>query len=251
MIYISIPVHSEARTIGILLWKIRKVMREFGRDYEIVVLDDASTDDTAEVLKRYERTLPLRVLRSEVRIGYAAALERLLRDAVERSSYPKRDVVVTLQGDFTENPDDLVPLVKAIEGGADLVAGTLDTNDTILPTPLRVSRWLAPFVLGRAFRKAPVSDPLSGLRAYRLVVLKKAFREGPGEQALLVSRGWGANLEILSRAAPHARRIEECPYRIRLNNRERESRFQAKGALKELISLRRTRWVEAVHGEGT
>jgi glycosyltransferase involved in cell wall biosynthesis len=80
VIHICIPVHDEAATIGILLWKIRKVMAEFGRDYEIVVLDDASTDGTAEVLERYRRVLPLRVERSGTRLGYGAATERLLRD---------------------------------------------------------------------------------------------------------------------------------------------------------------------------
>ena len=85
MIYITIPVHDEARTVGLLLWKIRKVMAEFERDYEIVVFDDASSDSSAELLQRYSRRLPLRVIRSETRVGYAAALERLLQDVVERS----------------------------------------------------------------------------------------------------------------------------------------------------------------------
>lgn len=242
MIYISIPAHNEARTLGILLWKIRKVLSEFGRDYEVVVLDDASTDDTAQVLAQYEKLLPLRVLREKTRLGYPAAMERLLRDAENRAPYPKRDVVVTLQADFTENPADLVPLVKAIEGGADVVAGTPDTRGKVLPRPLRVSRWLAPLVLGKAFRKAPVSDPLSGFRAYRVIVLRKIFRDESGDHPLRTTTGWGANLELLARAAPHARRIEETPYRIRLDARERESRFQPKGTLKELLSLRGTRW---------
>ena len=46
MIYITIPVHDEESTVGVLLWKIRNVMGEFGRDYEILVCDDASTDGT-------------------------------------------------------------------------------------------------------------------------------------------------------------------------------------------------------------
>ena len=47
LIYVCIPVHDEARTVGVLLWKIRNVMRELARDYELLVLDDASADDTA------------------------------------------------------------------------------------------------------------------------------------------------------------------------------------------------------------
>ena len=46
MIYICIPALDEARTIGVLLWRIRQVMEEFPRDYHVLVLDDGSTDDT-------------------------------------------------------------------------------------------------------------------------------------------------------------------------------------------------------------
>ena len=43
MIYICIPAYNEADTVGVLLWKIRRVMENFPRDYELLVLDDAST----------------------------------------------------------------------------------------------------------------------------------------------------------------------------------------------------------------
>ncbi|NIQ55975.1 MAG: glycosyltransferase, partial [Gammaproteobacteria bacterium] len=49
MIYISIPAHNEERTAGVVLWKVRQVMSEFGRDYEVLFLDDASTDRTPDV----------------------------------------------------------------------------------------------------------------------------------------------------------------------------------------------------------
>jgi hypothetical protein len=47
----------------------------------------------------------------------------LLREAVRRSEYPKRDVIVTLQADFSEEPDDLVALIKRMEAGADVAVG--------------------------------------------------------------------------------------------------------------------------------
>jgi glycosyltransferase involved in cell wall biosynthesis len=242
LIFVSIPVHNEARTIGVLLWKVRKIMAEFGRDYEILVLDDASTDETPQVLARYATSLPLRVVRTESRVGYGAALERLLREAVERSNYPKRDVLVTLQGDFTENPEDLVAMVKAIEGGADVVAGALLGSGEPQPRPIRVSKRIAPLLLGRAFSRAPVGDPLSGYRAYRVVVVKKAIREAEGTGALVTTSGWGANLELLARVAPHARRIEEAPVGVTYARRERESRFRAFPNLRALLALRRTSW---------
>ena len=242
MIYISIPVRDEERTIGVLLWKVRKVMAAFGRPYEVVVLDDASTDRTPQVLAGYDGVLPLHVIRSEKPLGYGAAVERLLGAIVARCPYPKRDVAITLQGDFTEDPQDLVGMVKTIEGGADLVVGIRLPHGRGVPASHRVSRWLAPLVLGKAFRGAPVRDPLSGFRAYRVIVLKKALRALDEGRNLVAADGWGANLELLSRAAPHARRIAEAPIAANFLRRERASRFRALPSLRGLVGLRRIVW---------
>lgn len=94
MIYVCIPAHNEASTVGVLMWKLRRVLGEFGRDYRIVVHDDGSTDGTGEVLARYRRTLPLTILRSGHRLGYAGSVDRLLRHVVAEAPYPKRDCAV-------------------------------------------------------------------------------------------------------------------------------------------------------------
>ena len=241
MIYVCIPAHNEERTIGVLLWKIRKVMREFGRDYEVLVLDDASTDETAKVLDRYRRVLPLRVLKEEHRAGYPSAVQRLLWEALDRTSYPKRDAAVLLQADFSESPDYIVPLLKALEGGADIVAGVVEQNGLPAPRAVRVARRMAPWVLGRAYGGAPVSDPLSGFRAYRLIVLKKAlaeFRGGP----FLETDGWASNVELLGLVAPYARRIAEAPLTLRYDVAARPSRLSAVRTLRGLLRVRRERW---------
>jgi dolichol-phosphate mannosyltransferase len=241
VIYICIPAHNEERTIGVLLWKVRKVMLEFGRDYEVLVLDDASTDGTSGVLDRYSRVLPLRVLKEEHRAGYPGAVQRLLRETLERTSYPKRDAAILLQADFTESPDDIVPLIKALEGGADVVAGMVGANGRPAPRVVRVARRMAPWVLGRAFGDAPVSDPLSGFRAYRLIVLKKALAEFRG-RPFLTTEGWASNVELLGLVTPHARRIVEAPMTLRYHVDGRPSRLSAVRTLRGLLRVRRERW---------
>jgi len=243
VIYITIPVHNEGSTIGVLLWKIRNVMGEFGRDYELLVLDDASTDSTGEVLKRYRRSLPLRVFRSEERLGYSRALERLIREAVERAPYPKRDAIVTLQGDFSEHPDHLVPLVKTLEGGADVVAGSLQQTEDGVPLRVRVARWAAPRILGESLKACPVSDPFCSLRIYRVIVLKKALRD-LGDSPLIPWPGWAGNVALLDLAVHHARRVEEVGLGLRYDIRTRRSRFRTFRTLRELSRLRgRLDWI--------
>lgn len=240
MIYICIPALDEAHTVGVLLWKIRRVMAGFPRDYHLLVLDDGSTDDTQERLEPYTRVLPLTLLRNERTMGYAAALERLCREAVALSTHPKRDVVVVLQADFTESPDDIPALVKRMEGGADVV-GTSVTEDE-RPELTRGARWgrrLLPWLLPRTALPSEAQDALSGFRAYRVLTLKRALADADGAP-LLRRGGRAANAELLAAVAPHARRVESAEVALRHDRRERPSRFQAWGTARELWEFRRT-----------
>jgi glycosyltransferase involved in cell wall biosynthesis len=245
VIYLCIPAHNEAPTIGILLWKIRKVMAEFGRDYEILVLDDGSTDDTREVLDRYRRSLPLRILTSGAApTGYAAAAERLLREASRLARYPKRDVVILLQGDFTEDPEAIVAMVKAVEGGADVVASHASSPASPrLPLALRLSAWVGRWLLGKPDASVPSeADPLSSLRGYRVMVLRRLFEAkapilGGGAGAGGDHR-WSVSAQLLALSLPHARRVESVPCRMEAAPRARPSRLQLVPALKSLLPLR-------------
>jgi glycosyltransferase involved in cell wall biosynthesis len=243
VIYVCVPTHNEASTIGVLLWKTRNVLGEFDRDYRLVVHDDASTDETPEVLQRYRSSLPLTILRSEERIGYGRSVELLLRHVLEEAPYPKRDCAVVIQADFTESPDDIVSLVKVLEGGADIVAGVPEEiRDE--GRNVRLVRWAARKFLRRLMGGSPVSDPLPGLRAYRVIVLKKAFREMEEEARLIRSDGWAANVELLGRLAPHARRIAEAPLHIRYDLQARPSRFKPWKTFLELAKLPTSLWAD-------
>lgn len=238
MIYIGVPAYNEASTAGVVLWKIRRVMGEFGRDYEILFLDDGSTDGTGQAVERYRRLLPLTVLRNDSRRGYAASVEAVLREAVCRSPYPKRDVAVILQGDFSEDPAAIVPLVKRIEGGADVVLAGVRNGPGGMggPRALRWARRVCGWARVRLGLPPDVADPFSGLRAYRIVTLKRAF-DAAGDGALLRTEGWTSNVELLARVVPFARRIDEEAAALRRDRLQRPARFRAWRLWRDLLRL--------------
>ncbi|MGH7505343.1 MAG: glycosyltransferase family 2 protein, partial [Longimicrobiales bacterium] len=240
MIYICIPAHNEEQTVGVVLWKVRQVMAELGRDYQLLVADDGSTDRTPAVLQPYTRVLPLTVYRTDTRRGYAAALELLLREALRRSEYPRRDVIIVLQADFSEDPQHVETLVKRIESGADIIASNTVYGGV---RPTRKYRW-GRAAMNRLLRRFAwperVRDPLAGLNAYRVATVKRALEERNGGR-LLQHEGWAANAELLKEAAPHARRVDVVELEHRRERLQREERFHFMPVFREVFALVRGR----------
>ena len=248
MIYICIPSYNEAPTIGLLLWKVRQVFAGFPREYQLLVLDDASSDATAEVLERYTRVLPLTVTRHRERLGYAASVEELLRQAVERTDRPKRDAAVLMHADFAHSPSFIPDLVRRIESGADIVVAETRLEGEPSRTR-RLVRRLAPVLLRGAVTVPGVSDVVSGFAIFRLVALRNAFRSGP--TPLLTTDGWAANAELYDRASRHARRVETIGAVERRDLRQRASRtgswdaavtvWRSRSRLRHLLEYERLR----------
>jgi dolichol-phosphate mannosyltransferase len=231
VIYFAIPAYNEERTVGVVLWKLRQVMAELGRDYQIIVVDDASTDSTPTVLSPYIRVLPLTVIRNTQRRGYSDSLELAIREVVRRSPYPKRDAVIALQADFTEDPDVVPAMIKRIEAGADVVATDAQIESTA-PRSIRWGRRFLRWLLRKPDWAAP-GDPLSGLRAYRVVALKRAL-DARGSTRLLTWDGVGANVELLAQTVPVSRRTDAVETTIKHHRLQRPSRFVFMTAWREV-----------------
>jgi hypothetical protein len=239
VLYLAIPAHNEAATIGVLLWRLRTVLAEFPREYEAVVYDDASNDSTSEILESYQRVMPLTVLRGEKQVGYAGAVDALVRHVVRDTRYPRRDAMLMLQGDFTDSPQLLPEFVKRFEGGTDIVVG--ERGRTVrrkAPLPvkrlLQVEPWLTRFLV----RAEGVRDLTSSYRLVRLSVLRDLLRN-VGESPVCAGDSRTANADFLMRTVPLARRVETVPVEPTWEVRLRETRVVA---MQDSMSLLKWAW---------
>ncbi len=200
------------------------------------MLDDGSDDTTAAVLEPYARVLPLTVLRHAQRLGYAAAVEALLRKAVDLTDRPKRDAAILMHADFAHNPQVIPDLVRRLESGADLVVaeGRLEGEHS---RGRRLVRRHGPALLRGVVSVPGVHDLLSGCACVRLVALRNAIRSQSGR--LLVTDGWAANAELYWRAGRYARRIETVPSVERHDLRSRPSRIEPWATAAGLWAARR------------
>ena len=232
MIYVCVPVHNEAPTVGLVLWKVRQVFTTFPREYQLLVCDDGSRDGTAELLASYAKVLPMSVVTHRERRGYARSLEELLTLALQRTDRPRRDCAIVLHADFSQSPDVMVELVRRLESGSDVVVAELLQARGRAPRAVLWARRWAP----RLLRVPGLRDALSGFVALRLIVWRHAQRRDAAP--LLTTDGWCANAELLARMLPHARRIEAVPAETRYDLVQRPSRTKP---LRQLVDAWRAR----------
>src|SRR6266851_1500884 len=114
---VVIPVRDEAPSIAELHRELTATLEAWGRPYEIIVVDDGSTDESFEMLSRIQLVDPrLRVIQLRGNFGQTAAFAAGFDHA--RGRY-----VVTSDGDLQNDPRDIPVLVDELERGADIVCG--------------------------------------------------------------------------------------------------------------------------------
>jgi dolichol-phosphate mannosyltransferase len=152
MISIVVPLFNEEENMSMLQAELRVALA--GRDYEIVFVDDGSTDRTVEQI---EAAPNVRVLRFERNTGQSAAMYAGLQAA-------RGAVAVLIDGDLQNDPADIPRLLDEISRGADLVCGyRAERKDTLLK---RLTSRIANFVRSR-FTKDYVRDTGCTLKAMR------------------------------------------------------------------------------------
>jgi len=151
-ISVVVPVYNEEDNVLTLQTEISRALS--GMDYEIVFVDDGSTDQTSEKIERGPR---IRVVRFEKNAGQSAATYAGLNAA-------RGETVILMDGDLQNDPADIPKLLAELARGADLVCGyRASRKDTIVK---RITSRVANFVRSR-FTGDGVRDTGCGLKAMR------------------------------------------------------------------------------------
>ncbi|OFW42379.1 MAG: glycosyl transferase [Acidobacteria bacterium RIFCSPLOWO2_12_FULL_67_14b] len=124
---IVIPVHNESPNIKPLYEELTQTLGQYGRSYELLIIDDGSTDDSFEQLAALQaRDSRLRVIRFRRNFGQTAAFAAGFAHARGR-------LVVTSDGDLQNDPRDIPAMVDLLEQGHDIVCGwRKDRKDTFV-----------------------------------------------------------------------------------------------------------------------
>jgi glycosyltransferase involved in cell wall biosynthesis len=164
MLSVVIPAYNEEENIPILYEKLKKVLDSLGEDYEIIFVDDGSTDGTYQRLKQLaEKDSRLKVIRFKRNYGQTAAMSAGFEHA-------KGDVIITLDADLQNDPEDIPLLLEKLEEGYHVVSGwRKDRKDPFLSRklPSMIANWLISKITG-----VHLHDYGCTLKAYRAEVVK-------------------------------------------------------------------------------
>jgi len=164
MLSIVIPIHNEERSILPLYDRLTAVLERLQRPYEVLFVDDASSDRSFELLANLvEIDGHLTVIRLRRNFGQTAALSAGFHEA-------QGEIVIAMDGDLQHAPEDIPALLEKIEQGYDIASGWRQhrvDNALLRKIPSRIANWMMAKASGVDLR-----DFGTTFKAYRAEVLK-------------------------------------------------------------------------------
>jgi glycosyltransferase involved in cell wall biosynthesis len=193
LISVIIPVFNEELTIGKVVKRLKVVLQKLGFKYEIIVVDDFSTDSSLELSSR--QGVKVYSLKKHMGKGYA------LRAGFAKA---KGEIITTIDSDGSHLPEELPSLLNPIiQNKADLVIGSRYLSQKPVAAKKLNAIGVQLFnLLIEVFTRAEVSDSQSGYRVMKSVVLMNMS---------LKSCGYEIESEMLVKTACQGFRVREVP----------------------------------------
>jgi glycosyltransferase involved in cell wall biosynthesis len=163
VISVVVPLLNEEHSLEALYHEIANALESLDQEFEVVFVDDGSTDGSLSVLARMHDELPnVVVIHLRRNFGKAAALQAGFLEA-------KGDLVVTIDADLQDDPAEIPKLLAKLDEGFDLVSGWKTRRNDPLARRIfsRIFNWSTGVISG-----VRLHDVNCGLKAYRAEVLQ-------------------------------------------------------------------------------
>src|SRR6266702_7358263 len=166
-ISIVVPVMNEEQSIAILFDKLSEQLDSLGQTYEVIFVDDGSTDNTFVELKKLHDEHPgiVRVVRFRRNFGKTPAL-------VAGFGRARGEIIFTMDGDLQDDPQEIPRYIEKLNEGYDLVSGwKFPRLDPISKTfPSRIFNWMVSTMTG-----VHLHDINNGFKAYRRELIQDPY----------------------------------------------------------------------------
>jgi dolichol-phosphate mannosyltransferase len=218
-VFVVLPAYNEAEGLPSLLERVQRVFAENNRSYHVIVVDDASSDDTPDIAVEYSQRMPVTLVQHIENQNLPGALRSGLTAAVGLAK--EGDVIVTMDGDDTHPPAFINPLLQKIQEGYDVVtASRYQPGSRVVGVPrFRVLMTYGAKLLFQTIMPIPgVRDYTCGYRAYRFNVLQETM-EHYGEE-FVSEKGFSCMADVLLKMRKFKYVFGEVPFLLRYDQKQ-------------------------------
>ena len=235
-VFVVLPAYNEEGGLPDLLSAIEQVFAINGREYHIIVVDDASTDSTAEIAREAAVELPLTLVQHKINQNLPGALRTGFETAIKFAE--EHDVIITMDGDNTHPPAIMNLLLQKIAEGYDvMIASRFQPGSRVCGVPS--SRVLTAFgarMLFKIIMPIPaVRDYTCGYRAYRANVLRDSMKYY-GDQ-WVTEKGFSCMVDVLLKMRRFNYVMGEVPMLLRYDQKEGASKMKVLQTIGQTIKL--------------
>lgn len=223
-IFVVLPAYNEAANLPSLLTKIQLTFAANGRDYHVILVDDASTDDTAAIASKATFKMPCTLVQHEVNQNLPGALRSGFTEANRMAV--DGDLIVTMDGDDTHQPGSINRLIQLIEDGFDVaIASRFQTGSRVVGVPpLRIFMAWAARMMFKVIMPIPgVRDYTCGFRAYRAIALRQAMNFYGDE--FISENGFSCMADVLLKMRRFKFQFGEAPMLLRYDQKQGGSKM--------------------------
>jgi glycosyltransferase involved in cell wall biosynthesis len=201
-ISIIVPAHNEEKVIGKTLSSLLKVLEKSKLDYEIIAVDDNSDDATLKIMKSFaRRSKKIKVIHKKLKRKGPSGLGSALTYGF---AHAKGDVLIPFMGDLSDDPKDIIKLVKKIEEGYDIVCGS-----RFVKGGRAIGYPFLKFIAHRIYNK--FFSFIFGLGLEDFSNAFKAYRRKIFNSMKIESKGFEFNAEVVLKAHILGFKIAEVP----------------------------------------
>jgi len=225
MFYILLPAYNEEKSIGLLLQRINDAMQTAGAEYRVVVVNDGSTDRTADIVSQYQEDLPVELINHEVNKGLGQAMQTgLIRAA---GLVLDNDVLITMDADNTHDPAIIESMAAKLKNGVNLVIASRYENGGKEVGLSHIRSFLsrgASSLLTMFFPIEGAKDYTCGYRAYQGALVRRAyFIYG---YRLVEEHGFTCMAEIIIKMSKINAKVAEVPLVLRYDFKSGPSKMK-------------------------
>lgn len=235
-VIVALPAFNEAEVIGVLLNRINDTLASQSLNYKIVVVDDGSSDNTAEIVRSFGQHANVHLVQHQINQGLGTTLRTAFDAALAKAD--DDDIIMTMDADNTHPPELMHRMIRMIEEGHDVViASRFENGARVVGVPYHrhLLSIAAKYLFATILPIKGVRDYTCGYRAYKAGLLREAI-ETHGEK-FVSETGFSCMVDVLIKLRGQKPIVGEVPLILRYDHKGGDSKMKVLRTITQTLKL--------------